>query len=100
LFFYCVDFPLAGPALHGFFSDDSIGDGVEMFEPDEAGDIVLSGEAFIAFCFMLMDALGDVVCDAKIERAVLSIAEQVDIALAHGGSVSFIACHCKTQSPI
>ena len=87
MFFYCVDFPLAGPALHGFFSDDSVGDRVEMFEPNEAGDIVLGGEAFIAFCFMLMNALGDVVGDAKIKCAVLSIAEQIDIALAHDGNL-------------
>jgi len=77
--------PLARPALHGFFLGYGIGDKVMTFKPDKARDVVLCCKAIkIIVGFVLLKTPRKVTCHAEIYRAVLSVAEQINITVAHG----------------
>ena len=76
--------PLAWPALHGFFLGYGIGDKVMAFKPDEARDVVLCCKAIrIIVGFVLLKTPRKVTRHAEINSGVLSVAEQINITIAH-----------------
>ena len=77
--------PLARPALHGFFLGYGIGDKVMTFKPDEARGVVLGCKAIrIIVGFVRLKTPCKVTRHTEINRAVLSVAEQINITIAHG----------------
>ena len=76
--------PLARPALHCFFTGDSVNDEVEAFEPNKARDVVTGREAFVSFFFMFAQAFREITGHANIEGSVFSVGEDVNITISHG----------------
>lgn len=78
-FFDEANFPSAFPALDLVFAGFCGFACVVHFIPDEAIDFVFAREGGTLAFFVLICAPRDVVCVSAIERAILSIGEQVDV---------------------
>ena len=73
--------PAAEPFLDALFAHDGVLHGRLLLEPDEAFDRVLAGEAVEGALAVLVDALEEVRGDARVDRAVLAVGEEVDCGL-------------------
>lgn len=83
MFLNRVDFPLAGPSLHRFLSLNSVRDQVVAIEPNQAGDVKIGGKTFILFFFMFSQAFAKIVRNAEVNCAFLSVAEEINVTIAH-----------------
>ena len=54
---------------------------------NQAGDVKIGGETFILFVFMFSQTFAEVVGDAEINRSVFSVAEEINVAIAHGSKL-------------
>ena len=68
----------SSPCFHFFLAVDRGHDGAVALEVDEAGYVVLCGEAFECVGFVLEDPLLDVAGHADVEHAAL-VGEDVDV---------------------
>jgi hypothetical protein len=72
-----ADLPVALPAFDPFLPHDGCFDVVMRFEPDEALDAIVAGEAGDEAFTMMVDAGGQIRCDAGVEGAVLAARKDV-----------------------
>lgn len=76
-----LDLPGALEAFDGVFSSGGVSDVFEVFELDEAGEVVAGGEALgVGFGFVLGDAGLDVGGVADVECAAFVVGHDVEVA--------------------
>jgi len=88
-----IDFPLTWPTLHRLLLRDGIRHKIMPLKPDEARSVMPSRKAFvIKMRFVLLQSSIKVFGYAQINSAVLTVAEQINIAIGHRRRMQEMGC--------
>jgi hypothetical protein len=85
-----LNFPRALPSFHRFFAGNGVADIEEMFDIDEARDIVAVGEPGNDFAFVLKDTARQITGDADVKRAMFFDGKNVNDTAHAGRTANFV----------